>query len=126
MDTFWLYLDLAIERLFWVVIVIAGLWAASDMLYSAVTDWIDKPTIVTIDTFTLPATNVTYPAITICKDTTNFDSGDYVRAVFDNFQSTCNSDASCAEIDLLRSHFKDYLRLDKVRIDLFVYLLFSA
>ena len=105
-----------IERVFWVVIVIAGLWAASCMLFSAITEWIDKPTLVTIDTFTLPATNVTYPAITICKDSTNFDTGDYVRAVFDNFQSTCSSDASCAEIELLRSHYQDYLRLDNVRL----------
>ena len=87
---------------------------ASSMLYSAIADWIEKPTVVTIETFTLPATSVAYPAITICKDGTNFDSGDYVRAVFDNFQSTCDSDASCAEIELLRSHFQDYLRLDKV------------
>ena len=104
----------AIERLFWVAVVIAGLYAASDMLYSAVTEWIDKPTILTIDTMTFPATNVAYPAITICKDPTNFDSGDYVRAVFDNFQSSCNSDASCAEIELLRSHFRDYLKINKV------------
>ena len=109
-----MYLGHVIERIFWVFIVLAGLCVASEMLYSAITDWIENPTIVTIETFTLPATNVTYPAITICKDGTNYDSGDYVRAVFDNFQSTCDSDASCAEIELLRSHFQDYLRLDKV------------
>ena len=106
----------AIERLFWVAVVIAGLFAASDMLHSAVSDWIENPTIVTIDTLTLPATDVSYPAITICKDATNFDSGDYVRAIFDNFQSTCNNDASCAEIELLCSHFRDYLHIDKVRL----------
>ena len=96
--------------------VIAGLLAASDMLYSAITDWTNEPTKVTIDTLTLSATNVMYPAITICKDTTNFDTGDYVRSVFDNFQSICGNDVSCAQIDLLRSHFQDYLHLDKVSI----------
>ncbi len=38
-----------------------------------------------IDTMSYPATKLAYPAITVCKED-RYDVGEYIRAVFDNFQ----------------------------------------
>ncbi len=45
---------------------------------------------VTIETFSLPATSLPYPAISVCKPEP-YDVGEYIRAVFDNFQMTCDA-----------------------------------
>ena len=64
---------------------------------------------VSIATFSFPATELPFPAITICKEH-KFDVGEYVRAVFDNFQFSCPDNATCAESKLLREHYKKFTR----------------
>ena len=41
---------------------------------------------VGIESFTLPVTELPYPAITICKKNGLYDPGEYLRAVFNKFE----------------------------------------
>ena len=95
------------ERLLWIVIVGCGFTLASIMVSSVVTHWINNPSAVAINTFSKPANEVPFPAITICNEN-GFDVGQYLRAVFDNFQYSCYNDHNCSEVELLRSHFSGY------------------
>ena len=51
----------------------------------ALNQWIEFPTKLVQTTISRPTTNATYPAITICNPN-GFDVGEYIRAVYDNFQ----------------------------------------
>ena len=57
-------------------------------------------------TFSMSATDLPYPAITICNKN-GYDVGEYLRAVFDNFEYGCK-DGDCEKSSLLRSHFPEY------------------
>ena len=78
---------------------------------------------MSINTFSYPTKNLSYPAITVCRKIP-YNPDEYVRAVFDNFQLTCrsynsckeNCDASCQETERLRNDFRDYITLNTVRI----------
>ncbi len=54
---------------------------------------------VSIETFSLPSSDLPFPAVTICKER-KYDAGDYIRAVFNNFDT---------EVEPLKSHYKSYL-----------------
>ncbi len=54
---------------------------------------------VSIDTFSLPATSLPFPAVTICRRGRQ-DAAEYFRAVFNNFDPTD---------ELLREHYSTYL-----------------
>ena len=75
---------------------------------------------VSIITFSYPATKLNYPAITVCRKIP-YNPDEYVRAVFDNFQLTCNNscmdycDASCEETEVLREDFEAYIDWNYVR-----------
>ena len=65
-----------------------------------------------IETFSLPAASLPYPSITICKENGIANTGDYLRAVFDNFQFTCSAPKdsdSCKEISDLSKDFAFYI-----------------
>ena len=49
---------------------------------------------------------VPYPAITICNPN-GHDVGEYIRAVFDNFEYSCESD-KCEKSRLLRTDFPGF------------------
>ena len=72
---------------------------------------------VSITTFSYPTSNLSYPAITVCRETP-YNPDEYVRSVFDNFQLACNDscmeycDASCEETDLMRQDFWEYIYLN--------------
>ena len=57
----------------------------------------------TIKTFSMPVTEVEYPALTFCRP--NLDAGDYTRAVFNNlhFVDECK-DCSSQKGDKLRDN----------------------
>ena len=67
----------------------------------AIADWQDDPTVQTIKTFSMPVTEVEYPALTFCRP--NLDAGDYTRAVFNNlhFVEECQ-DCPSQKADKLR------------------------
>ncbi len=66
-----------------------------------------------IQTFSQPASELPYPAITICRRQ-KFDTGEYLRAVFDNFQFGCVAGSDkCSESALLRQHYVKYLNPTK-------------
>ena len=66
---------------------------------------------VVIDSFTLPVTDLPYPAITICKRKGLYDPGEYLRAVFNQFKYAYQKDAggSCDETALLRKHYRHFV-----------------
>ena len=70
---------------------------------SALKNWADNPEKVAIKTFSKPAREVPYPAITICNPN-GYDVGQYIRAVFDNFEFSCES-GKCEKSRLLRTDF---------------------
>ena len=57
---------------------------AGVFLSAAISGWINHPSEVTIETFSLPATSLPFPAISVCK-THKYDPGEYLRTVFDSF-----------------------------------------
>ncbi len=63
--------------------------------------------VVGIETFSFPVTDLHHPAITVCKSD-RFDAGEYVRAVYDNFEYRCKGSrgsSSCGKRKLLQEHF---------------------
>ena len=70
---------------------------------SALKNWADNPGKVAIKTFSKPARGVPYPAITICNPN-GYDVGQYIRAVFDNFEFSCER-GKCEKSRLLRTDF---------------------
>ncbi len=63
------------------------------------------PPEIAIESFSVPATDLPYPALTVCKEQ-KFDSGEYVRAVFNSFEFACKAgDGSCKASEVLRSHY---------------------
>ena len=54
----------------------------------------------------MPATELPYPSITICNKN-GYDVGEYLRAIFDNFEYSCK-EGDCEETRLLRSHFPEF------------------
>ena len=106
---YWVSSDSYFERLLWVAIVAFGFLTAYLLVQSVTSHRIHNPTSVAIKTFSKPANEVPYPAITICNEN-GFDVGQYIRAVFDNFQYSCSMGErhDCGETELLRSHFPGY------------------
>ena len=63
---------------------------------------------VAIETFSTPATELPFPAVTVCRKR-KYDVGEYLRAVYNNFEFACEKarhSASCQRTELLRSHFE--------------------
>jgi hypothetical protein len=75
---------------------------------------------VSIQTFSLPAITLRYPAITICKRH-NLDVGQYIRAIYNNFESVCSEEDfdgdynyTCNQTTLLRREFTKFFHFNKV------------
>ena len=63
-----------------------------------------------ISTFSHPVTNLTYPAITICKENGFYDPGEYVSAIFNQFQYVCQTgNETCDETALLKEQYREYV-----------------
>ena len=78
---YWVSTGTVVEQILWVGIVFIGFVTAFTMVSSAIKHWIDVPSKVTITTFSMPATKVHYPAITICNPNGN-NVGEYIRNIF--------------------------------------------
>ena len=75
---------------------------------AALKGWSDNPDKVAIKTYSLPAREVPYPAITICNPN-GYDVGEYIRAVFDNFEFSCESGSDhCEKSRLLRADYPGF------------------
>ena len=99
------------EKLFWICVVLVCFTGSSFFIKTAIEDWYDNPTQTTINALGIPITSLDHPAITICKPNGIYDVGEYLRAVFNNFQFSCKSDKeseSCQAVNLLRSHYTAY------------------
>ena len=102
------------DKLFWVMVVKICFLGSSYFVKTAITDWIENPTVTTIDTGNNPVTNLDHPALTICKANGIYDVGEYLRAVFNNFQFACESSLeseSCKATKTLRRHYSSYLEV---------------
>ena len=66
-----------------------------------------------------PIREVPYPAITICN-AKGYDVGEYIRAVFDNFEFSCESGTDgCEKSRLLRADFPGYSSKDGIAVSPF-------
>ena len=99
---YWVADSSVLEKLFWVVVVLFFFTSGTVMVNEAVTHWGDNPKSVEITTFSKKATELIHPAITICNPN-GYDVGEYLRAVFDNFEY-----GNLSESEMLRSHFPGY------------------
>ena len=75
---------------------------------------------MTLDNFSAAPSDLAMPAITVCKGS-KYDVGEYVRAVYDNFEYACKWDKDaesndCTKSELLREHFKA-LTTDRFDLD---------
>ncbi len=76
---------------------------------------------VILDNFSSAPTDLAMPAITVCKSS-KYDVGEYLRAVFDNFEYACEwnektmRENNCTGSGLLRKHFKA-LTTDRFDLD---------
>ncbi len=95
------------------------------MVHNAIRNWIASPTEVAIATFSLPATRLAYPAVTVCRRGRH-DVGEYIRAVFDNFEFACDEDVagSCNASDRIRKEYWKYASFLPTTIQV-IYLLFG-
>ena len=95
------------ERLFWIAATVLNFTFAALILRSAISDWIHSPGGFVISTFSLPATDLAYPAITTVCKAQKYDIGEYLRAVYDNFEFACEAnDEECSQrAGLIRADF---------------------
>ena len=56
-----------IEKLFWVMIIIAGFLVSGYFILSSFHDWANTPIETTIDSLTMPIEELYQPAITVCN-----------------------------------------------------------
>ena len=72
-----------VDACFWALISVASLSLAVFMSVDAYLDWQDKPTITTMASSNLPSSEVTFPAVTICRD--GVDMKAVEDAIFNDF-----------------------------------------
>ena len=65
------------------------------------------PTQVRIETFSYPAANLLYPAMTVCKKH-HYDVSEYLRSIFNNFNASQDL--------LLQDHFRKLLKFNVSRV----------
>ena len=104
---YWFSAGTTLERAFWVVVVFIGLLLGLVMVSAALKNWSDNPEKVAIKTFSKPAREVPYPAITICNPK-GYDVGEYIRAIFDNFEFSCEKGKCDSSPGSLRADFPGF------------------
>ena len=112
--SYWVNAKRTGDKIFWLIVVLICFAGSCGFVKIAVEDWIENPTITTINTLYHPITKLNHPAITICKPNGIYDAGEYIRAVFNNFQYSCESDLkseSCQATMELRRHYAGYSEL---------------
>ena len=72
-----------VDSFFWALISLASLSLALYMSVDAYLEWQAKPTITTLANSSVPATEVTFPAVTICRD--GVDMNAVEDAIFEDF-----------------------------------------
>ena len=60
-----------------------------------------------IETFAYPATELLYPAVTVCKKH-DYDVAEYLRAIFDNFDTSQDT--------VIQDHFKKLLKFNLSKV----------
>ncbi len=84
------------------------------ILKSTAEDWLAHPAQTTINALGTPVTSLDHPAITVCKENGIYDVGEYLRAVYNNFEFHCSGgdvSESCRRISKIRDHHGVYSRL---------------
>ena len=72
-----------VESIFWVLISLASFSLALYMSVDAYLEWQAKPTITTLANSSVPSTEITFPAVTICRD--GVDMNAVEEAIFEDF-----------------------------------------
>jgi hypothetical protein len=111
---YWVTCPNIYDRIFWVVTVMIGAACSTLFCKTAIHDWITSPAQTTINALGIPISQMRHPAITVCKENSIYDVGEYIRAVFNNFQFACNesiSSESCQSTTMLRNHYSKYTKV---------------
>ena len=114
--SYWVNTERGGDKLFWVGIVIICFMGSSYLVKTAIKEWSQNPMVTTINTRRNPVTSLVHPAVTICKANGIYDVGEYLRAVFDNFQLACESSLeseSCKATKTLRRHYSSYFNVEQ-------------
>ena len=112
--SYWVKPASTVDKFFWVMVVFLCFACSSLFVKTAIDDWRENPTQTTVTALGIPIATLDHPAVTICKPNGIFDVGEYLRAVFDNFQFSCksgNGTESCRGDMLLRDHYSTYSSL---------------
>ena len=72
-----------VDRIIWALLFLGSLFLAIYMSTDAYLEWQAKPTITTLANSSVPATEITFPAVTICRD--GVDMKAVEEAIFEDF-----------------------------------------
>ena len=108
----------SVDACFWALVSVASLSLAVFMSVDAYLDWQEKPTITTMASSNLPSSEVTFPAVTICRD--GVDMKAVEDAIFNDFikwkQQTGHSSKSKKEDeDLLHQYMAETYKVSGKR-----------
>jgi hypothetical protein len=111
---YWVSCTKISDRIYWGVSVMIGVACSTYFCKTAIKEWIDSPSQTTINALGIPISHLHHPAITICKENSVYDVGEYIRAVFNNFQFACNASLdseSCQATTMIRNHYSKYSKV---------------
>ena len=72
-----------VDRIIWALLFLGSLFLAIYMSTDAYLEWQGKPTITTLANSSVPANEITFPAVTICRD--GVDMKAVEEAIFEDF-----------------------------------------
>ena len=72
-----------VDRIIWALLFLGSLFLAISMSTDAYLEWQTKPTITTLANSSVPANEITFPAVTICRD--GVDMKAVEEAIFEDF-----------------------------------------
>ena len=72
-----------VDRIIWAFLFLGSLFLAISMSTDAYMEWQAKPTITTLANSSVPANEITFPAVTICRD--GVDMKAVEEAIFEDF-----------------------------------------
>ena len=98
-----------VDRIIWALLFLGSLFLAIYMSTDAYLEWQAKPTITTLANSSVPATEITFPAVTICRD--GVDMKAVEEAIFEDFtkwkqDNHKTSGSKWEDVDLLHQYME--------------------
>ena len=98
-----------VDRIIWALLFLGSLFLAIYMSTDAYLEWQGKPTITTLANSSVPANEITFPAVTICRD--GVDMKAVEEAIFEDFTNWKQdnhkiSGSKWEDVDLLHQYME--------------------